>query len=142
MNVSEGLVIKTHNGGATVQLLQNDGCGACPSRDKCKQTGHMEMQIEVPANAGLAVNDRVLVSFSDTSVARISMIAYLLPVICLIAGGVIGNKLDVMYRHQSPVLAALLAVIGFMVPLVFFYIFKNRINSCPMHNAHLEQILK
>lgn len=142
MNISEGLVIKTHKGGATVQLLESDGCGACPSRDKCKQSGHMEMRISVPADAGLTVNDHVLVSYNDASVARTAMIAYLLPVIFLIAGGIIGSKLDILYGHQSPVLAALLAVIGFIIPLGFFYLFKKRINSCQMHNAHLEQILK
>lgn len=141
MTVSEGSIIKIEGNKARVRIKADEGCGNCPSRDKCKTTGHLETEVLVPPYLNVAVNDRVLVDFNDSPVAAAALLVYILPLICLIIGAAIGNRLDTFYGTQSPVYALVLAVVCFAAPLALFKLFKRRLKSCGKYNAQLLQVL-
>lgn len=140
MTVSQGNVIAVNGNRATVKLSDGGGCGNCPSRDKCKDTSHMQMEVPVPPHMALSVNDRVLLAFSDSPVAALALVVYLLPIVCLIAGAIIGDRLDDMYGTASPVYTLALAVICFAAPLLAFRLFRRRIKGCNMHHPQLLEV--
>lgn len=142
MTVSQGSVIVIKGGRATIKLSDGGGCGNCPSRDKCKDTGHMQMEVPVPPHMMLNVNDRVLLAFSDTPAAVAALVVYLLPIVCLIAGAIIGDRLDDLYGTTSPVYTLLLAVVCFAAPLLAFRLFRRRIKGCNLHHPQLLEVYK
>lgn len=141
MMVSEGSIIQINGNRARVAIKADQGCGNCPSRDKCKTTGHMEMEVLAAPHLNLAPGDRVLLDFSDAPVAAAALLVYILPLICLIIGAAIGSRLDNLYGTTSPVYALALAVICFAAPLAFFRLFKRRASRCGRHNAQILQVL-
>lgn len=141
MTVSYGDIIKIDGDRAVVRLNADEGCGACPSRDRCRQTGHTEMEVDIPSGWTVAVGDEVSLAFSDAPVATAALLAYLLPIVCLIAGAALGSRLDSAYGNASPVYAALLAVVCFAIPLACFRLFRKRVRRCGQQNAQLVQIL-
>ena len=140
MTVSQGSVIAINGNRATVKLSDGGGCGNCPSRDKCRDTGHMQMEVPIPPHIKLNVNDRVLLTFSDSPVAAMALLVYLLPLICLIAGAAIGNRLDDMYGTTSPIYALLVAAACFAAPLLAFRLFRRKINGCGRHHPQLLEV--
>lgn len=140
MTVSHGSVMKISGNRATVKLSDGGGCGNCPSRDKCRETGHMHMEVMVPPHVELNENDRVLLAFSDSPVAAMALLVYLLPIICLIAGAAIGNWLDTLYGTTSPVYALIVAVVCFAAPLLAFRLFRRHIKGCNLHHPQLLEV--
>lgn len=140
MTVSQGRVIVINGNRATVKLGDGGGCGSCPSRDKCKDTGHMQMEVPVPPHIHLKINDRVLLAFSDSPVAAAALVVYLLPIVCLIVGAIIGARLDSHYASASPIYTLALAVICFAAPLLAFRLLRRRIKGCSLHHPQLLEV--
>lgn len=140
MTVAQGSVIKIENGTATVKISGDEGCGTCPSRDKCKNIGHTEMETLIPPHINVNVNDRVLVAFSDNPVAAAALLVYLLPIICLIIGAAVGSRLDAARGTNSPIFALGLAVVCFIAPLIAFKLFKRHISGCSVNKAQLLEV--
>lgn len=140
MTVSQGKVIAINGNRATVELGDGGGCGSCPSQDKCRNTGHMQMEVAVPPRVDLNVNDRVLLAFSDSPVAAAALLVYLLPIVCLIVGAFIGVRLDNHYATASPIYTLALAVICFAAPLLAFRLFRRRIKGCSLHHPQLLEV--
>lgn len=141
MTVSQGDIIKVDGNKALVLLNMNEGCGNCPSHDKCKQIGHAEIEVAVPSGWTLHTGDQVTLAFTDTPVAAAALLAYLLPIVCLLAGAGIGSWLDGFFGNASPAYAAVLAVVCFTLPLLFFRMFRGRIHNCGKQNAQLLEVL-
>ncbi len=65
------------------------------------------------------VGDNVLISFRTKSLMTVTFLHYILPVIFLIAGAVLGEKLSVIYGYDS---AKLSAGLGFLFLAISFMI--------------------
>lgn len=142
MTVTHGSIIVIENGKAKVKLNFDEGCGTCPSRGKCKVADHTEIEVLIPPYMAADVNDRVLLALNDNPVALTSLVAYLLPIVCLIIGAMVGSRLDAAYDFNTPVYTLVLAIVCFLTPLIIFRVFKRRVANCAVNRAQLLEVYR
>ena len=79
---------------ARVQTLRSGSCGSCKAKGGCSGLGGgREAQVWVADSLGVAVGDRVVITVSGATVVRASLLLYLVPVLALLAGALLGNRL-------------------------------------------------
>ena len=94
MTSEQGTIIKTNGNNAWVRVKRSTMCECCKSRSSCETLGGGgDMEAEALNTAGGKVGDRVLLRISSKSLLKISFIFYMTPVLALIIGAVIGNKI-------------------------------------------------
>jgi sigma-E factor negative regulatory protein RseC len=97
------------------------GCGTCHSAGLCsigKQMGdpsarQLAKRFALPGDLGLVVGDRVVVGVREDTLTKGALTAYGLPLLTLLAGGIMGQELG-----QSDGYAALGAAGGMLVGLL------------------------
>ena len=125
MNVLEtrAIIVQTDGQYAQVQVSQADGCEQC--NGKGCGTGKLsqlfcskprQFQVDNPINA--SIGDQVIISVAEGAVLRGIGLVYLLPLILLLMGTVIGNSLaeQAEQRDSYSAVGALLGLVaGFVI---------------------------
>ena len=125
MNVLEtrAIIVQTEGQFAQVQVSQADGCEQC--NGKGCGTGKLsqlfcskprQFQVDNPINA--SIGDQVIISVAEGAVLRGIGLVYLLPLILLLMGAVIGNSLaeQAEQRDSYSAVGALLGLVaGFVI---------------------------
>ena len=125
MNVLEtrAIIVQTEGQFAQVQVSQADGCEQC--NGKGCGTGKLsqlfcskprQFQVDNPINA--SIGDQVIISVAEGAVLRGIGLVYLLPLILLLMGAVIGNSLveQAELRDSYSSVGALLGLVtGFVI---------------------------
>jgi sigma-E factor negative regulatory protein RseC len=120
---TRAIIVLTEGKYAQVQVSQTDGCDQC--NGKGCGTGKLsqlfcskprQFQVDNPINA--SIGDQVIISVAEGAVLRGIGLVYLLPLILLLMGAVIGNSLAVQAEQRdsySAVCALLGLVAGFVI---------------------------
>ncbi len=90
----EGRVIGLEEGYAIVQTERGSSCDGCHSKSSCHSMGDTEgsiMEIRAINDMGAKVGDRVKVAIDSIVFLKSSFLVYVLPLIVMITGGVIGE---------------------------------------------------
>jgi len=125
MNVLEtrAIIVQTDGHYAQVQVSQADGCEQC--NGKGCGTGKLsqlfcskprQFLVDNPINA--SIGDQVIISVAEGAVLRGISLVYLLPLILLLMGAVIGNSLaeQAEQRDSYSAVGALLGMVaGFVI---------------------------
>lgn len=94
MATEQGTVTRIGPGIAWVKTSRSGACETCASRGACHTAeSGKEMEVEALNTIGARVNDRVVISFDSASLIKISFLLYVFPILCMIAGAVIGQRL-------------------------------------------------
>ncbi|HSH70743.1 MAG TPA: SoxR reducing system RseC family protein [Deferrisomatales bacterium] len=90
----QATVVEVRPGRARVQTLRSGSCESCKARGGCSGLGGgREAQVWVSDPLGVAAGERVVIAVPGGTVVRASLFLYLLPVLALLAGAVLGNRL-------------------------------------------------
>jgi len=120
---TRAIIVKIEGQHALVQASQINGCEQCNgkgcgtgklSRLFCSKPRHF--QVENPINAG--IGDEVIISVAEGSVLRGIGLVYLLPLLLLVTGAMLGNSwAEPSEQHDGYAAAGALAglVAGFIV---------------------------
>ena len=102
-----GIVVKTasHNR-AWVETVRTSACEHCDSRDSCHASGKT-MEVCAINDAGANVGDRVMVSIETGTLIRMSLLAYIFPVIAMMIGAACGNILGPSYGVNQSLAAGI-----------------------------------
>jgi len=87
----EGIVIAVYDHMAKVRAIRSSSCDGCAAREICKPTGGTEVIIEAINEIGASVGERVKISMQPGTLLKASFIAYILPLIGFLAGGIVGK---------------------------------------------------
>ena len=90
--IRTGEVIEISGSRASVVFDRPDACASCngcPGR----QCAHVEIDVDTATTGNIETGDLIDVEMPDQSVLKASAVAYLLPVIMLVAGLLAGNAL-------------------------------------------------
>ena len=118
MATEEGIVTKI-NGHTTqtawVRTSQSSACKSCSARHHCSpDTQGQEREVEAINLVGAEVGDRIQISIETGSLLKATFLLYVFPVLCMLCGGVVGNRFSgYMGLDPSPA-AALVAAIFFV----------------------------
>ena len=122
MSTEEGIVTKVEKETAWVKTKRTSSCEACSERDTCRTLGGgKEMEIEAINQADAEVGNKVVVTFETGSLFKLTFLIYIFPIICMIIGAVIGDKVAPDYGMDS---SALSAIVGFVFFLAAFLIVR------------------
>jgi sigma-E factor negative regulatory protein RseC len=81
------------NGLASVRPARSEACGSCSCEGACQVLGGGgERKITAINRAGATVGDQVLLSIASGSFLKVSFVVYLLPILALVAGAILGQK--------------------------------------------------
>ncbi|HEX9859926.1 MAG TPA: SoxR reducing system RseC family protein [Nitrospirota bacterium] len=86
----QGVVIELKGSTALVRMAETGGCEGCSSAGACK-AGSESHVLEAVNKAGASMGQLVVVEFPGGAFLKASFIVYIIPVIMLFAGAILGG---------------------------------------------------
>jgi sigma-E factor negative regulatory protein RseC len=121
--VEEGTITKVVGSKALVLVGKSSMCDGCHSRSVCKNLGGGKtMEAEANNSAGGKVGDRVLLKLDTSLFLRITFLVYIIPVLALIAGAIIGVKFGPQYSFNPELASLVLSVSAFIITFLILYV--------------------
>ena len=110
----KALVVSSNAQHAWVSPLQSDSCSGCPSAARCSSTflnnmlkRKSERTIKIDNLDGVSAGEHVIVGIHSVNLLFSSMLAYLLPVLCLLLFALIGH---VFFSEMVSILLSMLGL--------------------------------
>jgi sigma-E factor negative regulatory protein RseC len=143
MATEQGIVIRTDTETAWVKTQKTKACEGCSSKGACSvMGGGEEMEVEAINAAGGKVGDRVVLSFETASLLKATFLVYIIPVICLLIGALIGQKLALILTLNESMSAAIGSLLFGSLAILFVKIKGNRMAQQEEYRPKVIRILK
>jgi len=114
MITEEGLVKRTVGTKAWVVTTRSEMCEACASQGACKVLGGgKEMEVEAINAAQAKPGDQVLLTLENQSLIKLSFLVYMFPILALIAGAALGQKVGSLLSINQELASFGLGAIAF-----------------------------
>jgi len=139
--IVEGL---KENGFALVRATGGEQCESCKCQGACHALGGgTERKITAVNRAGATVGDQVIMSIGSGSFLKASLILYLLPVLALVVGSVLGQKYSVqIWSSGNPeVVSVLTGLFCLVVSFVVIHLISGRLSQSQKYYPVIEEIL-
>lgn len=91
MMEEHGVVVECKGDIAVIRAQWTSACDSCSSRDACISGKGADMLIEALNGAGAKPGERVVFTVGSGSVLKAGLLLYLVPVLCFIAGIMLGQ---------------------------------------------------
>ena len=91
----EGIVVKVEEGYAFIHTERGTSCDGCSAKSSCHSMSDTEgsiMEMRAINDMGAKVGDRVKVAIDSVIFLKSSFLIYVLPLIVMITGGIIGES--------------------------------------------------
>ncbi len=108
MITEKGIIEKVARDRAFVRVQKGSACASCSQKNACRIDGDRPMVVEVANELGAQAGDWVELSMPSTSLMKISIAVYFVPVLALVLGAVLGSQWADTFR-VSPTTAAMIA---------------------------------
>ncbi|MFQ5488588.1 MAG: SoxR reducing system RseC family protein [Gammaproteobacteria bacterium] len=122
MLTEKAMVIAVDGERALLETTRQSACGHCSVNKACgtgviaKALGAKRFRIEAQNSAGARVGDEVVVAIEDSLLVKSSLLVYALPLLTMLAGGMLGEGLRAEGGEGLTILLALLGLaLGFVV---------------------------
>ncbi|MCG2754052.1 MAG: SoxR reducing system RseC family protein [Desulfobacteraceae bacterium] len=141
MATEEGIVIKVDSSTAWVKCTKSAACESCSAKGFCDTMGGDNNTVEIEAiNAvGAKVNDRVTISFETSSLLKVSFLVYVIPVLFLILGVIIGDKIAPILNYDQTIFSVL---VGFLFLVAAFFFVKAKGNVLSAKEEYKPKIIR
>jgi sigma-E factor negative regulatory protein RseC len=114
--IEQGIVIKMGPHGSStawVKTVRSSACESCAARESCSPGGAKSHEVEALNDAGALVGDRIQFAISSASILKATFLLYLFPILCLLAGGIIGNALAQYFQTVTSAVTVISALLSF-----------------------------
>jgi len=143
MATEKGVVIRADTETAWVKTQKTKACEGCSSRGACSvMGGGEEMEVEAINAAGGKVGDRVVLSFETASLLKATFLVYVFPIICLLIGALIGQKLALILTFNESMFSAISGLLFCGLAIFFVKIKGNRMAQQEEYRPKVIRILK
>ena len=121
MATEQGVVTKIESTTtAWVKTTKTDACEACAARSTCHSVGGgKEMEVEAINHAGAQVGQKVVLSFDTSPLLKATFLLYVFPIIAMIIGAFVGQKLASNFNVDTSFLSAILGFLFFGLTILF-----------------------
>jgi len=117
-----GTVVELRPGGTAMVLCRKgSACGHCSAADKCEMGRDSgERLVETRNQVGADVGDQVRISISSRTFLKSSFLVYIVPLIVLVIGAVLGGQLSAWIgKDLDPnLLSAAFGIAGLVISLL------------------------
>ncbi len=142
MATAEGIVTKVYSSTAWVKCTKCAACESCSAKGFCDTgggTSNDDVEIEAINAAKAKVNDKVVINFETSSLLKATFLVYMIPVLFLIIGVVIGEKLAPILNYDQTILSI---IVGFLFLFTSFFFVKTKGNELSRKDAYKPTIIK
>ena len=114
----QGLVIAVEAGTVVVQTQRASTCGSCASKQDCgtsvlaKGMGKGVTNLRIVTDQDVKVGDRVTLAIEESALLKGSLFIYLLPLVALILGALLGEYCSNLLSIHNELLSVLFGVAG------------------------------
>jgi len=98
-----------------------------------------DVGVEAINAVGAKVDDRVTISFETSSLLKVSFLVYMVPVLFLILGVVIGDKIAAMFNYDQSIFSILT---GFLFLFAAFFVVKAKGRDLSQKEAYQPKIIR
>jgi sigma-E factor negative regulatory protein RseC len=121
MATEEGIVTKIESTAtAWVKTTKSGACKSCSARSSCHSMGGSnEMEVEAINQAGAQVGQKVVLSFATSPLLKATFLLYVFPIIAMIVGAFVGQKLAPNFNVNISFLSAIFGFLFFGLTMLF-----------------------
>jgi len=143
MATEQGTVIRTGTDTVWVKTQKTKSCEGCSSRGACSVMGGGEdMEVEAINAAGGKVGDRVVLSFDTAPLLKATFLLYVFPIICMLIGAFIGQKLAPVLNIDGSMSSAMVSFLFLGLSILFVKTKGNRMARQEEYRPKVIRILK
>ena len=140
MATEKGIVTKLESTTAWVKTTRTSACETCTAKSACRTLGGgKEMEVEAINPVGAKMGDWVVLGFETSALVKISFLVYIVPIVSMIIGAVIGQKIALSYQYNGSVLSA---IVGFLFFFLAFLFIKSTGNKMAKKNEYRPKIIR
>ena len=143
MATAEGIVTKIYSSTAWVKCTKSAACESCSAKGFCDTMGgsgsNDDVEVEAINAVGAKVDDRVTISFETSSLLKVSFLVYMVPVLFLILGVVIGDKIAAIFNYDQSIFSVLA---GFLFLFAAFFFVKAKGKELSRKDEYQPKIIR
>ncbi|HUV51287.1 MAG TPA: SoxR reducing system RseC family protein [Anaerolineae bacterium] len=140
MATQEGIITKVYSTTAWVKCAKCAACESCSAKGFCNTAGVSDdVEVEAINAVGAKVNDRVTISFETSSLLKVSFLVYMIPVLFLILGVIIGDKIALIINYDKSICSML---VGFLFLVAAFFFVKAKGRELSKKDAYQPKIIR
>lgn len=130
MNTEEGTVTRVTDKKVWVMVARSEMCDCCGSRGVCHTLGGgKNMEAEAINTVEAKVGDRVQIAIKPGILWKISMLFYLIPVIALVTGALIGVEIGPTLKIDPEVFSAFMGIFFAALSYIIIRKIANRLKE-------------
>jgi sigma-E factor negative regulatory protein RseC len=132
------------NGFAFVKATGGEGCGSCGCRGACQALGGgTERKVTAVNRAGATVGDQVLLTIGSGSFLKASFVVYLLPILALVVGSVIGQKYSsqIWAGGNPETVSVLTGLFCLAISFLIIRLFNTRFTQSEKYYPVIEKVI-
>jgi sigma-E factor negative regulatory protein RseC len=134
----QGVVIKTADHLAVVKTKRSEACEGCSSKDSCSTKGN-DMEVDAVNRIGAKIGDGVVIQIQTRPFLKATFLLYVFPIVCMILGAVLGEKLA---PHIGFDKSALSAILGFLCFFLSIGVVKTKGRQMGENEAYHPKIIR
>lgn len=148
MVTEQGIIFKTTPDTVWIRTERGQMCESCGSKKDCGggcgllSSELTEIEIEVPNNVGAKNGDKVLLSMESSSVMTLSLMAYIIPVIALILGAFLGERLSISLGIDKTVCSIIFGAVALGLSILAIRIASAKLTQNNKYQPTITKILK
>ena len=145
MAIEQGVVVRLGTDGsrtAWVKTERSSACESCASRESCNPGADGKAQeVEAINAADARVGDRIQVVIGTGAMLKATFLLYLFPIICMLAGGLLGDWLAPRMQLHTSALPVVLAMLFFGLALVVVRLSGRRMGRQEAYQPKIVRVL-
>ncbi|MFC1812030.1 SoxR reducing system RseC family protein [Thermodesulfobacteriota bacterium] len=143
MPTEEGVVTKLDFTTAWVTTTKTGACESCAAKSSCTAMGGgKEMEVQAINIAGAKVGQKVVISFDTSPLLKATFLLYMFPIILLLIGALIGDKMAPYLNFDASALSAITGGLIFGLALLFVISKGNKLAKKDEYRPKVVRILK
>ena len=142
MATEEGIITKVYSSTACVKCTKSATCESCSAKSFCDTAGggaNDDVEVEAINTVGAKVDDRVTISFETSSLLKVTFLVYMIPVLFLILGAVVGDKIAVIFNYDQSIFSVFA---GFLFLFIAFFFVKAKGKELSRKDAYQPKIIR
>ena len=143
MNTEEGTVTKVEGNKAWIMVARSEMCDCCGSRGICHTLGGgKNMEAEAINTVQAKVGDRVQLSIKPGVLWKISLLFYMIPVIALVSGALIGFEIGLSLKFDPELFSAFLGISFAALSYIIIRFIANRLKHKKDYMPEVVRVVK
>lgn len=141
MAIEEGVVTQIGQvDTAWVKTVRSSSCEGCASHDSCESAGK-DMKVKAINLVGAKVGDRIVLNFQTGALLRATFLLYVFPIICMIIGAVVGQKIAPLLGYSSSIMSVFAGFLFFTIAVLVIKIKSDTMSRKQEYQPKIIRIL-